>query len=66
MNDHMPASLLHCAIIVSAITLIIHRAARFLLYETQFFNQASSSQPVITCSKLIMEILKQGVKYVQS
>ena len=28
--------------------------------------QTSATQPTITCSKLTIEILKQGVKYVQS
>ena len=29
-------------------------------------NPASTSQPAITCSKLTIETLEQGVKYVQS
>ena len=30
------------------------------------FFQEMSSQPAITCSKLTLEALEQGVKYVQS
>ena len=29
-------------------------------------NKTDESQPAITCSKLTIETLKQGVKYVQS
>ena len=35
--------------------------------EEMFFNfdAVTSSQPAITCSKLTIETLEQGVKYVQ-
>ena len=52
-------------------TLIIEKDAAsepYLLPELMFpvANIAKSSQPGITCSKLTIETLKQGVKYVQS
>ena len=34
--------------------------------KTQKSNVAVSTQPAITCLKLTIEILEQGVKYVQS
>ena len=37
----------------------------FILVSFIFTNQ-SVTQPEITCSKLIIETLKQGVKYVQN
>ena len=38
----------------------------FLLRDFQFNSFHATTQPEITCSKLTMETLEQGVKYVQS
>ena len=36
-------------------------------YNTEYYIEAMAfTQPAITCSKLAMEALEQGVKYVQS
>ena len=34
--------------------------------ESMIWQNTFASQPAITCSKLTMETLEQGVKYVQS
>ena len=36
-----------------------------LTYLTKLFNYSKSTQSAFTCSKLTIEILEQGVKYVQ-
>ena len=41
-------------------TIVINLLARIVV------NKLTATQPVITCSKLTIEILEQGVKYVQS
>ena len=37
-----------------------------LFYRLVFIYQTQITQPAITCSKLTIETLEQGVKYVQS
>ena len=41
-------------------------AKRFAIHHTFFFLNKVISQPAITCSKLTIETIEQGVKYVQS
>ena len=48
---------------------ILNRILRFLSSgspEDFYYWQWTNTVPEITCSKLTIEILKQGVKYVQS
>ena len=37
-----------------------------MFYTFVLFNMLSTAQPAFTCSNLTIEILEQGVKYVQS
>ena len=39
---------------------------RTLFYQRTKITKAVTSQPAFTCSKLTIETLEQGVKYVQS
>ena len=38
----------------------------YKVYKTSHFRKGVCSQPAFTCSKLTIETLEQGVKYVQS
>ena len=48
------------------LTPIFHKKIVINLLARIVVNKLTATQPVITCSKLTIEILEQGVKYVQS
>ena len=41
-------------------------AARVVHYDIALLTKVYTAQPAFTCSKLTIETLEQGVKYVQS
>ena len=50
----------------SRIKIIINQFVYKLLKSFYEGSKTKGTQPAITCSKLAMETIKQGVKYVQS
>ena len=43
-----------------------YKVNKLFLYKVNLVEDPSATQPAFTCSKLTIETLEQGVKYVQS